>query len=105
KNSQKEALREDSILKVNKNSRTIILVALDSEKNFSQSITIQVRENFRGKVDETMFGYEVKKIKNIQDFELTIKDLARRILDDKIVSNTEIAKLFSNLSREYRDDS
>lgn len=104
KNSQKEILKENTVLQIDKNSRTIILVAVDVEQNFSQTITLKVRENFRGKVDETVFGYEVKKIKNIKDFELTIKDLARRVLDDKIVSNEELVKLFDELTREFSDD-
>jgi len=104
KNIQKVKIKKDEKVIPTKSNQLIKLVSIDKEGNFSQILTLYLKEEFIDKVRRTILGYEIDKPKNIKDAKLILKDLVFKLIHEESINRRELSETLMLLAKDLENE-
>ena len=103
-NVQKHKAKGKQNIVPTRSNQTIKLVSVDKEGNYSQVLTLYLKEKFVDRIKKNIWGYEIDKPKDAKDAQSVIKSLIFQLVEDNFISRTELANTLRDLAEEIRNE-
>ncbi len=104
KGVQKEVVKNATYIKPSKSHQVIRLVSVDSDGNFSQILQINLKERFIGTVSVNVFGYEINRPKNLEEFKLALKDLLNEVIESDNLNREDLIKILNEIADNLKNE-